>query len=326
MRKLTVIVLFFILVRSAYSQFDSSYVHITKNRFSVYPLTEFYTSHYHLNINKSLNDLETTDASYYTQNNIYLGVGASFYRIGLALSFKLPYSNIPELKNSRAFSFAGGYSLKKFYGELKLKDYRGLQQENIIYENDTSKVNLILREGIEVKQVSAMCYYMSSGKYNFDANFKNYNYQKKSAISFVVAGGVNYYSFFGSLDLSGNKSTEKIGVQKNVEIYSVRLMPGLATSIVYNKFYLSIFSLAGASYNYNILDKRDVRHMVSPYLELRSALGYNNRNFFCSLSFNYDYDLVLLKENRLGINNYMLNFKIGIKLNNKYLGGLAPYL
>jgi len=320
------IILFFILISSAFSQFDSTYVHVTKNQFTAYPLAEFYSNSYRLNIDKSLNNSEKTDASFNTQNNIYVGLGLSFYRIGITLTFRLPYSNIPQLKMFKAFSFAGGYSIKKFYGELKLKDYQGVQQENITYDNDTTIVNLKINKGVEIKQVSIIGYYIASDKYNFDANFKNYNYQKKSSISFITGVGVNYYSFWGHLDLSENQPIEVADVQRNIQIYSVKLMLGLSTSIVYKKFYFSVFSLLGASYNYNILDNNEVRHRVSPYFELRSALGYNNKNFFCSLGFNYDYDLVLLRENHLGINNYMLNFKIGIKLNDKLLGGVASYL
>ena len=103
-------------------------------------------------------------------------------------------------------------------------------------------------------------------------------------------------------------------------------MPGLTGTLVLNKFYFSAFGLVGAAYNYNILDNTSIRHKISPSFEIRSVIGYNNKNLFVSLNFNYDYDLIFLRENRLGVNNYMINLKLGIKLNSKYLGKIAPYL
>jgi len=250
----------------------------------------------------------------------------SFFRFGFALSFKLPYSNIPELKKSKAFSFSGGYSYKKFYGELKLKNYEGLQQETVNYTEDSTITRINIKENVETKQTGVMLYYIASDKYNFDANFKNYNSQKKSAISFITGGGYNYYSFLGKLDLVENTNSESINLEKNIQIYTLRLMPGIAGSLVYHNFYFSVFSLFGGAYNYNILDNSTIRHSIAPSFELRSVLGYNNKNFFCSVNFNYDYDLVRLRENRLGVNNYMVNFKLGIKLNSKYLGKVGKYL
>ena len=324
--KTLLIVVILLISRFAYSQFDSSYVHITKDKFSIYPMSELHTSTYHLKFNETQYDSDEVDAYYRSQENIYLGFGMSFYRFGFALSFKIPYSDIPELKKSRAFSFSGGYSYKKLYGELKLNSYHGLQQETVNYLDDTTITQITIRENIVTKHMSLMLYYITSDKYNFDANFKNYNYQKKSAISFVTGGGFNYYSFLGELDFVETEQNESLEIEKNVLVYSLKLMPGLAATLVLNKFYFSAFTLVGATYNYNVLDNISVRHKVSPSFEIRSVIGYNNKNLFVSLNFNYDYDLIFLRENKLGINNYMINLKLGIKLDSKYLGKIGPYL
>ncbi len=325
-KSILILSLFLFVVQVSYSQFDSSYVHITKDKFSIYPLTELHASRYHIRFNEDVSDADNVDANYDTQNSIYLGFGMSFFRFGFALSFKLPYSNIPELKESKAFSFSGGYSYKKFYGELKLKNYKGLQQETVNYTEDTTITSINIIEDVETKQTGIMLYYIASEKYNFDANFKNYNSQRKSAISFIAGGGYNYYSFLGKLDITENTSSEFLNLKNSTQVHALRLMPGIAGSLVYHNFYFSVFSLLGAAYNYNILDNSAIRHNIAPTFEVRAALGYNNKNVFCSINFNYDYDLVRLRENRLGVNNYMVNFKFGIKLNSKYLGKVGHYL
>ena len=325
-KSILILSLFLFVVQASYSQFDSSYVHITQNKFSIYPLTELHASRYHIRFNEDLSKKDNIDANYNTQNSLYLGFGMSFFRFGFALSFKLPYSNITELKESKAFSFSGGYSYKRFYGELKLKHYEGLQQETINYAEDTTITRIDIKKDVETKQAGLMLYYIASDKYNFDANFKNYNSQKKSAISFITGGGYNYYSFSGKLDFVESSTSESLDFEESIQIYSLKIMPGIAGSLVYRNYYFSAFSLLGGAYNYNILDNSEIRHNIAPTFELRAVLGYNNKNFFCSVNINYDYDLILLRENQLGINNYMINLKLGIKLNSKYLGKVGKYL
>lgn len=310
----------------ASAQFDSSYVHITRDQFSIYPMTELHTSQFQLRFEDDIQQSEEIEAGYSTQNSLYWGFGMSFYRFGFALAFKAPYSNIPELKKSKSFSFSGGYSFKKLYGELKLKNYHGLQREIVNYRDDTTISQITINKNIRAEHVGVAMYYFCSDKYNFDANFKNYNYQKKSAISLVLGSGFNYYSFFGKLDFADNSIADDLDIEKNIQVYSLKVFPGMVASLVMKKFYFSFLGTIGGAYNYNILDDNAVRHRFAPSFEMRSSIGYNNKNFFASLNVNYDYDLVFLRVNKLGINNYMLSFKIGMKLNSKYLGKAGRYL
>ena len=323
-----ILLLFILFGLSTSAQFDSSYVSLTKNKFSVYPLSELHSTQFKLNFNNDFKDLsDNVSIRYKAQNGLYIGFGMSFYRLGIAISFKLPYTNIPDLKYSTAFSFAGGYSYRKFYGEFKTKHYQGLQKETIQYtdtDDDDNKSSVFdINHDIETKQSALNIYYFQSKKYNFDANFKNYNTQLKSAFSFVYAGGLSYFSLDGQLDLSGNNLNS---IKKNIQVRAVEFIPGIAFSLVNNNFYFSSIILLGAAYNYNILDFSSIRHNFSPATELRAVLGYNNKNFFGSLSANYDYDYILLRQNNLSIHNLMFNLKLGLKLNSKYLGKIGNYL
>lgn len=306
------------------AQFDSTFVSLTKNKFSVYPLSELHSTKFKLNFNKDIRELyDNVDVKYKAQNGLYIGFGMSFYRLGIAISFKLPYTNIPDLKYSTAFSFAGGYSFKKFYGEFKTKHYQGLQKETIQYVKDDASSAFKINHDIETKQYSINLYYFLSDKYNFDANFKNYNTQLKSAFSFVYAGGISYFNLNGQLDLSANNISD---IEKNIEVQTVKFIPGIALSLVKNNFYFSSLLLLGGAYNYNVLDYINIRHNFSPVSELRAVLGYNNKSFFASLTANYDYDYILLRENNINIHNLMLNLKLGLKINSKYLGKVGKYL
>jgi len=321
--KFPILIFLILFVSSSFAQFDTSYVSLTKNRFSVYPISELHSTKFKLNFNKEFSEsYEDVTIRYRAQNGLYMGIGMSFYRIGLAISFKLPYTNIPDLKYSTAFSFAGGYSYRKFYGEFKTKHYQGLQQETIQFVDEDVSSTFKINHDIETKQYGFNLYYFKSNKYNFDANFKNYNTQLKSAFTIIYAGGLNYYSFNGQLDI--NSSSEQI--DKNIEVRTLKIIPGVAGSIVKNNFYFSSITLLGAAYNYNILDYSKIRHNISPVVEFRAVLGYNNNNLFASLNANYDYDFMLLRHNNLSIHNLMFNLKVGIKLNSKYLGKLGKYL
>jgi len=323
-------ILFILSSTLGFSQFDSTYIHTNHESFSIYPIFEFYKTKYNLRLDAEDENgdplYEDVEKSFHTKNSFHLGFGVSFKRFGFAFTFLLPYSNIPELKASKVFAFSGGYSYRKFYGEAKLKHYKGLQEENITYHGDSLDINTSIRENVTTKQISLMLYYMTSNKFNFDANYKNYNVQKKSAISFVFSGGVNYYSIDGELDFIEQKNRNLANIKKTVDVYSIKTMPGVTGVLVFRNFYFTSFFLLGPAYNYNLLDKSEVRHNIFPSIEFRSALGYNSGNYFFSFTFNYDNDLIFLRENELGINNYMFNLKLGIKLNSKYLGKMGRYL
>ena len=321
--KFPILIFFSLFVLSSFAQFDTTYVSLTKNKFSIYPLSELHSTKFRLNFNKEFSELyDDVSIKYKAQNGLYVGLGMSFYRFGFSVSFKLPYTNIPELKYSTAFSFAGGYSYRKFYGEFKTKHYKGLEQETLQYVDEDVTSTFKTNHDIETRQYAVNIYYFSSSKYNFDANFKNYNTQLKSAFTMVFAGGFNYYNFNGQLDII-NSSDD---FEKNIEVRTIKFLPGVAASIVKNNFYFSCIALIGPAYNYNILDYSKIRHNISPVVEARAVLGYNNKNFFASLNANYDYDFILLRDNNLSINNLMFNLKLGLKLNSKYLGKLGKYL
>ena len=322
--KIYILLILVLLAVSGLAQFDSTYVSLTKNKFSVSSLSELHSTRLNLDLNKQYREIyEDVNINYKAQNGLYVGFGLSFYRLGLAISFKLPYTSIPELKYSTAFSFAGGYSYRKFYGEFKTKHYEGLQREIVRYTDDDVSSEVEINHDVETRQYGLTLYFFQSNKYNFDANFKNYNTQLKSAFTFVYAGGLNYYNFNGQLDLSERKLG---GIEKNIEVRTLKFMPGAAVSIVRNNFYFSSIALAGLAYDYNILDFDAIRHGFSSVLELRAIFGYNNKYFFASLNAKYGYDFVLLRDNNLSIHNLMFNFKVGIKLNSKYLGKIGKYL
>ena len=114
MKKITTIFLLIIISNFVFAQFDTSYVHITKRKFVVTPIYEFYKSRYSIS-NVILNNDSTykeVEETYYSKRNIYLGIGVSFYRLGFSISFLLPNTNIPELEQSKSLSFMGGYSKK----------------------------------------------------------------------------------------------------------------------------------------------------------------------------------------------------------------------
>ena len=134
-----------LLSKISFSQHDTNYVHLTKDRFIVTPIFEFYKTVFNL-INTerpNLEDENFVEKSFSTKNNLYLGVGLSFYRLGVSISFLLPHSNVSGLEKSESFSFVGGYSLKKLYGELRLRKYSGFQEQVLTYRKDVKIINML---------------------------------------------------------------------------------------------------------------------------------------------------------------------------------------
>lgn len=304
-------------------------MHITKDRFAISPIFEHYKTLYRIKefAPELIEFSDGMERNFSSKRDLYVGFGLTFYRIGIAISFKLPYSDIPELKESKSFNFIGGYSLKKFYGEFRFRNHDGLRQETFTYTKDTVIEEATILQNTHFRQIGGVLYYFSGEKYNYDANFKNYNVQKKSAISPVFIGGFNYYNMNGKFEEIDTSNT--VLINHSVNIYSVKLAAGLAASLVYKKLYLSVISNLGIALNKNRLlfnNKAENRIDYFPSLEIKSSLGYNTNTYFASVSFIYDNDLIYFYSNKIGVNNYYLSVKVGYKLDSKYLGKAAKYL
>jgi hypothetical protein len=312
------------------AQFDTNYVHITKRKFLVTPIYEFYKSRY--NIYNVIFDNDTSykevEQSYSSKNNVYLGIGFSFYKIGFSLTFLLPYTNVPELENTKSLSFMGGYSIKRFYTELRYRNHKGFEKDVYTYTDDSTIVgSTVIRKDVHFQQLGGILYYFPSKKYNYDANYKNYNIQKKSAISPLFIIGINYFNtkgYFEIIDSVGTKAEFR-----NVQTLSFKTGTGVAGTVVFHKFYATILSFLGASISNNrITNNSDTKiyTKIYPALEFRTSLGYNSNRFVASFIFTYENDQVFLNPGVIGINNFYMGAKVGYKFSYKYLGKASKYL
>ncbi len=326
MLRLSLVLSFLFSVIIVQAQFDTNYVHLTKNQFTAYPMGE--TAYMELHFK----DLEFNDGIYTStltsRNTTSIGFGMSFSRLGFSFSFQIPYSDIPELKNSKAFNFAGGYSYHRFYGELRYRDYSGFQKMDIIH--DSIKGDIHLRKDIKMRQLGVVVDYFFSKKFNFDASYKNYNVQKKSAASFLLMAGVNKY------DISGNylfwdslHYTSDIEFIRDLDIWEIKFAPGGAFTLIYKGFYTSSMVALGMSYNNNTFyGDINSQHVSTwaPVFEARAVLGYNTMKWFASLSLNIENDYFFYDKVDLSVTNVFFNLKAGYKFNSKYLGKLGKYL
>ncbi len=311
---------------NVFSQFDTNYVFLTKNKFSVYPLFESSTSYFYYDFTNKNNDKQYF-LSYRPRTYNSLGIGASFYRFGFSLTFELPNNSEPELNKYKAFSFKGGYSYKRFFGELRIRNYNGVI-ENVTYYNSIVDVRKV-RKDIKITQYGANLYFFTSKKYNFDANFKNYNIQKKSAISPFVNIGPNFYSIKGDYLLSDSLGTNNNKIVTEIRSSSVRILPGIAFSIVYRSFYFSTLASFGVGFNKNLLrfnDNTDSKYSAMPVLEAGSSIGYSNEDFFITAMISLESDRYEHDNSYMGSAHVLYNIKVGKKFNIKYLGKIGKYL
>jgi len=329
MKKIITILFLIIVSNIVFAQFDSTFVHITRKKFVITPLYEFYKSRYRIRnvINNNDKSYKEVEQTYSSKNNVYLGLGVSFYRIGFTIAFLLPYSNVPELKNTKSFSFMGGYSVKKLYAELRYRNYNGFEKDVYTYTNDTVIADYTINRDLNFQQVGGMLYYFSSKKYNYDANYKNYNIQKKSAITPLIIGGANYFNIKGEFEIID--STNAKIVTREIDVFSLKTGGGLAGTLVFHKFYATVLSYIGASINNNKITENknsETYTKMYPSFEFRSSFGYNSNGLIAAFTFTYDNDLIYFKPAKIGINNFYMNIKIGYKFNSKYLGRAKEYL
>ncbi len=328
LRIFTILLLF--VVFEGFAQFDTSFVHINKETFSVASITEFYTTSYHIKYNKTddgnVSLPENVENSYHSQNSLYTGLSFSFKRLGFTLSFRLPYMDNKKLKDSKSFVFSGGYSFRRLYGELNVKRFDGLMKKTIYHQEDDIEEITDIREKLRVTHVEGMLYYFNSGRFNYDASFKNFHMQKKSAVSFSTGYGLAYHDFKGKMDVVKLISDSVGQTEKRTQILSTKLLPGIGTVFVVEDFYLAVNTLLGLSLNYNLLDSEKSKFTIFPNLMIKSAIGYNHKRFFVSLMFTYENDLIPLSYNDLSIRNYAFQIKLGYRISNRYLFKLERFL
>jgi len=308
------------------AQFDTTFVHITKNQFMVYPMAESAYMELHF---KNINNNDKLNSSTLTsRNTTSVGFGMSFYHVGFSFLFQLPVTNIPDLENSTAFSFAGGYSYHRFYGEMRYRDYKGFQKSEVIH--DSIKGDVQIRKDIHFRQLGATLYYFFSRKYNFDASYKNYNVQKKSAATFLLLGGVNKYGITGKYLFSDSLHyATSIPFVREMDVWAYKFAPGGAFTLNYKGIYLSSAVALGISYNASTMygdEKKEKVKTWAPVFEARAVLGYNSTKWFASLSLNIENDYFFYDRIDLSVANVYLNLKAGYKFNSKYLGKLGKYL
>ena len=312
------------------AQVDTNYVHLTKHKFSVIPLFEYYKSN--MNIIEFAPEANYPDnqtgRSFSAKSNLYIGIGLSFQRFGFSLSFQLPQTDIPELKESHSISFMGGFSYYKFYAEMHYLSYNGFLEKTFSSDNDpTIEQTRIIKE-TQYQQLGGKLYYFSAKKYNYDANFKNYNIQKKSAISPVGLLGLNYYGLYASAEKFD--SLQEVDLNRTVRIFSGRLGIGMAGSLVFNeKWFASGIAIIGLSVNRNqliggVYNKPSVNML--PFSEFDFALGYNSHQFYIALSYMNNNNRVYFFNNKIGIHNHYVSLKFGYRFNSKFLGKAAKYL
>jgi len=268
--------------------------------------------------------------SYSARSNLYIGLGVSFKRLGFSLSFRLPYTDIPELKESTSLSFIGGYSYRKFYAELNFMSYEGFLEKTFTTDDfdPTEETKIALHS--KYRQIGGELYYFSSKKYNYDANFKNFNIQKKSAISPAGVMGLKYYNLLSSAE-SFDTLTSPKDISRNVKVYSAKMGIGLAGTLVYNeRWYLSIIGIFGYALNRNqitggeVLPEPTIKAL--PSTEINVSMGYNYHKFYITMVYVFNNDLIYFYDNKIAINNHYASLRFGYRFNSKFLGKAEKYL
>ena len=319
--QITLIALCLFVSSKYYAQFDTSFVHLTNNQFSVTNIYDAYSSQ--LTISTPKNSVNIKNANFKSRENHYVGLGFSFYRIGFSYSYLINFSNTPELKKDKAYNFIGGYSFKKFYGEMRIRKYNSFQKKKYEFNSNNIETELTVSDN-KFFQIGAEFYYFTSKKYNFDASFKNYNIQKKSTVSPFINIGLDVYKIDAIYAVNNTFETRNIG-----KVVSYEVGGGLAGTLVYNFLYLAVLSDVGMAINHNsstLRIKKEIAYNIEPYILLKASAGYNSNRVIATVSLIYDEEFIDFETEKIDIKNYYIGFKFGYKFGSKILGKLGKYL
>ncbi len=242
-------------------------------------------------------DYDNDKTLHYKSNNAYsAGLGFVYGFLGLNFTMKLPGINDDDLEYGKTtkFDFQAYAFPRKVALDLYVQYYKGFYaDDNTIAPNTLLSKNYI-RPDLTTQHIGVNGSYVFNAKqFSFRAAFIQNEYQKKSAGTALLGGGIHYNRISGDSaiipsDVSyagfyNNNKFNKIGS------FNVGVHGGYAYTLVIKKhFFITGAALIGAGANYSFLrdDANDVfdRNVGFQFSGMyKAAIGYNSEKFYVGL-------------------------------------------
>ncbi len=238
--------------------------------------------------------------SYSANNNYNIGVGATYKYVGFNIESKIPFINndMDKYGKTKFLDLQTFVYLRKFTVDLYYLSYRGyyLSDREIITTPIAEPDAYPQRPDLSTRNIGLnMQYIFNNRRYSFRAAFVQNEYQKKSAGSFMVGGGVHNIhvradSAVIPLDIRfpgyfGNNTFNK----SNITNLSVNA--GYAyTLVIHQHFFLTGALMAGPGINYTVLRNEgegQSANKLSAVVSgtIRGAAGYNSEYYFVGVQY-----------------------------------------
>ncbi len=228
-----------------------------------------------------------------------VGVGFNYRFIGMNVAFNLPFINkeTGDYGRTKVLDLQTHIYTRKlvvdFYGQV----YRGYYIANtrkLFSSLGSGNVEMIRPDARNVNLGLDVQYVFNAKKFSYRAAYLQNDYQKKSAGSFLVGGGIFGMRMKGDSGLIPSY-LQKAGFFNGVNFYRTRVLSaaanvGYAHTFVYKKHWFATLSLTGSlGVNYTTLNRVKNGDVNKVGLQLnnniRISIGYNSARYFAGIHY-----------------------------------------
>jgi hypothetical protein len=155
-------------------------------------------------------------------------------------------------------------------------------------------------------------------------------------LSFILESSIHrtvLYSDFNFVPFYNQSSGYDISKSFSWDIVTAfGLAPGVMGTLVYKSFFASLFAVLGGevqnhSFSSTVSSAYLEKWYLSPFLDLRSSIGYNNKHVFASLNFKLDLISMNYGDFAIEYNYLLLSASLGYKFNSpKFLDAAHKFV
>jgi hypothetical protein len=228
-----------------------------------------------------------------------LGVGFNYKFIGLNIGLNMPFltKDNAVYGETKYLDLQSHLYLNKYVVDFYGQFYRGYYISNpATAVTDAQPGAYPLRPDIRTKNIGIFAQYVPNFKhFSFNAPYYQNEYQKKSAGSLIVGGGIYYTDAHGDSAIipSNIKYTNFYDHNDFDLVYNsgIALSMGYAyTLVIKGHFFITASPNLGAGINYSDLSNTFTHShdgILGPQynLSIRFAIGYNSEHYFVGMNF-----------------------------------------
>lgn len=260
----------------------------------------------------------------------YIGIGTYIFDVGLELAFKMPLAfgrSKSRYGDTDFIDFQGSLYGKKWSADATFQKYDGFYVSNApdIYLDFDVEKNYPQRSDLSVMNISINgIHIFNHEKFSFRSGFIQADKQVKSAGSPIMILSATRYSVSAdSLLLPFSPSDKNF---MDGRFVSLSLLAGYAYDFVLDNFFIKLNANGGAGVQHQKFDMGTgdkERWDLTPKLNFRAALGYDNERFFAGASFMMQ--RTSINFDGIRINNTTGNYKIFVGYRFGKFGILKKY-